>query len=82
MNCADEILDYALLVIGGKVPCLLRVKRYHRQRRSANAKHACEKQNITDTNIFSKASERYSEGDVARLVNSRRKRSEAVVLPS
>ena len=42
--CADEIRDYALLVIGGKVPCLLRVKRYHRQRRSANAKHACEKQ--------------------------------------
>ena len=32
MNCADEIRDYALLVIGGKVPCLLRVKRYHRQR--------------------------------------------------
>ena len=39
-------------------------------------------QNITDTNKFSKPSERNSERDDPTHLNSRRKRSEAVVLPS
>jgi hypothetical protein len=76
----DELNEWQSTMFAArqKIPSAEEIsKRKARMRETVFGASSHPTQNITDTNIFSKASERYSEGDVARLVNSRRKRSEA-----
>lgn len=76
----DELNEWQSTMFAArqKIPSAEEIsKRKARMRETVFGASSHPAQNITDTNIFSKASERYSEGDVARLVNSRRKRSEA-----
>jgi len=79
----DDRWQSTMFAARQKIPSAEEVsKRKARMREAVFGASSHSAQDITDTKIFSKASERYSEGDVARLVNSRRKRSEAVILPS
>lgn len=77
---SDELNEWQSTMFAArqKIPSAEEVsKRKARMREAVFGASSHSAQDITDTKIFSKASERYSEGDVARLVNSRRKRSEA-----
>jgi len=74
----DDRWQSTMFAARQKIPSAEEVsKRKARMREAVFGASSHSAQDIIDTKIFSKASERYSEGDVARLVNSRRKRSEA-----